>query len=320
MPAERVIAVSPRKSGTHLLQELMILLGYHTDGEAVPPRAAVVALSLRRRIELARHYMHPIAAAELDHRADRDGFVQATNLLWFQVAELWRAKLAAGNVFHTKLASPELDQPVPMHPEAWGRPFSTTPPGICWTFHSLDIWRMDPAFLREWQSPEGPRVILGYRDPRDTLISMATFLSGEGGHALGRQPEAAVFRPILRSLPTMSERITYLLRDPAVPLLSDFEAAVSLFHHPDVCAVSFEELIGEQGGGSAERQLAAVRRVAEHVGTDMDPEVVVGKVYNRNAYSFHRGRIGTWREVFTAEHHRLFNARFGHLLEIFPFD
>jgi hypothetical protein len=320
MPKGRVIAVSPRKSGTHLLQELMALLGYQTHGEAVPPREAVVTLSLRQRIELAEHFLHPDEQARLDYRTDREGLVQTTNILFFQVAEVLRAKLAAGNVCHTALAFPELEHPVRMHPRAWGRPFAATPQGICWTFHSLDIWRLDPAFFKEWPTPSGPRLVVSVRDPRDTLVSMARFLSGEGGHSFNRQPEAGIFRPILQNLPSLSDRITYLLRDPAVPLLSDFEAAISLFHHPDVCSVSFEELIGEQGGGSTERQLAAVRRVAEHVESDVDPEVVAEKVFNRNSYSFHRGRIGAWREVFTAEHNRLFAARFGHLLEIFHYD
>jgi hypothetical protein len=317
---ERVIAVSPRKSGTHLLQELMVLLGYRVYGETIPPPEGVVGLSLRQRIDLAERYLHPGELAKLDHRGDRDGFIQTTNLLWYQVAELWQAKLAAINVSHTELAFPELRHNLPMHPRAWLQPFRSTPPGICWTFHSLDIWRLDLSFYHEWQSPSGPRMVLNHRDPRDALISMATFLSGDGGHPIARQPETAVFRPILRNLPTMSDRITYLLRDPAIPLLTDFETAISLLHHPDVCTVSFEELVGEEGGGGAAAQLAAVRRVVDHVESDIDPTVVAEKVFNRNAYSFHRGQIGAWRQLFTAEHNRLFAARFGHLLEIFHYD
>ncbi|MGP4022096.1 hypothetical protein [Actinomadura sp. 3N407] len=278
-----------------------------------------MTLSLRQRIELAERFAHPDQLSRLDRHKDREGFIQATNLLWYQVAELWQVKLAGINASNTRLAFPELDHGLPMHPHAWRQPFSATPPGICWTFHSLDIWRLDPAFYLEWQSESGPRLVLGYRDPRDTVVSMAAFLSREGGQRFTRQPEAAVFRPILRNLPSVSDRITYLLRDPAIPLLADFEAAISLFHHPDVCSVSFEELVGEQGGGTAARQLAAVRRVAEHVGSDIDPEVAVEKVFNRNSYSFHRGQIGAWKEVFTVEHTRLFAARFGHLLEEFHY-
>jgi hypothetical protein len=319
MSVERVIAVSPRKCGTHLLQELMVLLGYRIYGETIPPPQGFVGLSLRQRIDLAERYLHPDEVAKLDHRADRDGFIQTTNLLWNQVAELWQMKLAAINVFNTELAFPELRHYLPMHPRAWAQPFSSTPPGICWTFHALDVWRLDTTFYYEWQSPSGPRLVLNHRDPRDALISMATFLSGEGGHQITRQPETAVFRPILQNLPTMAERITYLLRDPAIPLLTDFEAAISLLHHPDVCTVSFEELVGGEGGGSAARQMGAVRRVADHVESDIDPAVVAEKVFNRNAYSFHRGQIGACHDLFTAEHNRLFAARFGHLLEIFGY-
>jgi hypothetical protein len=319
MSVERAIVVSPRKSGTHLVQELMILFGYRMFGEAVTPADSAVALSLRQRVELAERFLHPDELARLDLHDDRDRFIRATNVLWFQVAEMWQTKLAATNVSHTELALPELNHRLRMHPEAWRQPLAATPPDICWTFHSLDIWKVDQSFYGEWQGAAGPRMVLNYRDPRDTLISMATFLAGDGGHTITRQPETAIFRPILRNLPDMADRITYLLRDPAIPLLADFDAAICLLHHPDVCTVSFEELVGVQGGGSTARQVAAVQRVADHVESDADAAVVAEKVFNRNAYSFHRGQIGAWRDLFSRKHHLLFAARFGHLLEMFDY-
>jgi hypothetical protein len=318
MQADRAVVVSPRKSGTHLLQELMVCFGYHAYGESLPPAEGRVALSPRERMVLAERFLHPVELANLDWRADRDRFIQATDLLWTQVADMWQVKLAATNVSNTELAFPNLRYQLSMHPEAWRRPFSDTPTDVCWIFHSLDVWRLDQDFCREWQAG-GPRLLLNYRDPRDTVLSMVNFLSGDSGHDFSRQPELAIFRPILRNIPDLADRITYVLRDPAIPVLSDFEAAISLFHHPQVCVVSFEELVGPQGGGTVAAQVAAVSRAAEHIQADADPDTVAGKLFNPKAYSFHRGQIGAWQDVFTIQHKRTFDARFGHLLEIFDY-
>ncbi|MGP4022092.1 lanthionine synthetase C family protein [Actinomadura sp. 3N407] len=282
---ERVIAVAPRKNGTHLVQELMVRLGYRVHGESVPPPDGAVELSIRQRLDLARHYLHPDEQARLDFRHDREGFVRTTNQLWFQVAEMWQTRLAAVNVTHTELSCPEAVHGLRMHPDAWRLPFGSTPANICWTAHALDLYRLDRAFYREWQSSWEPRLLLNYRDPRDTVVSLAAFLSGDD-YKINRQPESAVYRPILRGMPDVADRITYLLRDPTVPLLSDYEAAISLYHHPHVCAVSFEELVGPRGGGSAGRQVTAVRRVAEHVRADVDASAVAGTLFNSDAYSF----------------------------------
>ncbi len=319
MSIERAIAVSPRKSGTHLLQELLVSLGYRIRGESVPPRDGIVGLSLRERLELAERFLHPDELAGLDLRGDRDGFVDATNRLWNQLAEIWEVKLAAINVSNTELSFPELRHRLRMAPDAWRRPFSDTPADICWTFHSLDLWRLDHGFYAEWQADWVPRLMLNYRDPRDTLISMVNFFSGASGHTFSRQPELAVFRPILQNLPELADRITYVLRDPAIPLLADFESAITLLYHPRVCTVSFEELVGPYGGGDAARQIAAVQRIADHLQVDTDAAAVAEKVYNPNSFSFHRGQIGAWRELFTRQHSLLFASRFGHLLELFDY-
>lgn len=177
---ERVIAVAPRMSGTHLVQELMVRLGYRVHGESVPPADGAVELSIRQPLDLARHYLHPDEQARLDFRHDREGFVRTTNQLWFQVAEVWQTRLAAVNVTHT------VSRSGPRAPDASRRvrfSFGSTPANLRWTAHSA----------------------------------------------------------------------------------------------------------------------------------------VAGTLFYPDAHSFHRGRIGTWRGVFTHQHERLFQQRFGHLLELFGY-
>lgn len=319
MGVARAIVVSPRKSGTHLVQELMMALGYQIHGESLPSIDNVVALSLRQRSALRDQYLHPDLRDAVDPAVDLDGFVATTNALWRQVAEIWQRRLGADTLTNTELSYPELGHTVLMRPDAWRLPFADTPAGVCWIFHSMDVWRSDRRFLDEWQRTGQPRFVLNHRDPRDAVVSMMNFLSGESGHVFTRQPEAAVLRPILRNITDPADRVTFLLRDRSMPLLADFDSAATLALHPSVCVVSFEELVGPDGGGTKARQVAAVRRVAEHVDAGVDAEAVAEKLFNSAAYSFHRGRIGAWHDLFTPLHRELFAERFGHLLEVFGY-
>jgi hypothetical protein len=42
-------------------------------------------------------------------------------------------------------------------------------------------------------------------------------------------------------------------------------------------------------------------------------------LFNRNAFSFHQGQVGTWRKVFTAEHCRLAEDRLGEVLSLYGY-
>lgn len=53
--------------------------------------------------------------------------------------------------------------------------------------------------------------------------------------------------------------MAYALSDDSFPGIDDHRRMRWLLHHPDVCAVSFEELIGADGGGSKEAQMTALR-------------------------------------------------------------
>lgn len=318
MNTERVILVSPRKAGTHLAQKLMVLFGYACYGESVPPREGRPALTVRERISMAERFLDPAELDGVDIRADSEEFIRRTDLLFIRLAQIWQIRLAGTEVPHVDLRDPGSASELKLRPGVWRHPFSWTPPGLCWIFHTLDIWRTDPSFLHEWHIGPEPAMVLNYRDPRDALVSMVDFFSDRKDFR--RHPESAVFRPIMESLPTREDRITYALTDPAFPLLRDYEHAVSFLHHPRVCTVSFEELVGPEGGGSRSKQRAAVNRVAEHLGLAVEPEPIAANLFDRASFTFRTGQIGGWRDAFTTSHRALFERRFGHLREVFGYE
>jgi hypothetical protein len=204
---ERVIVVSPRKSGTHLIQRLMAFLDYGIYGEPVPPEEGRAAFSLRERLELAERFLDPAELADIDVKRDTKEFIRRTDLLLVQLGWIWQVRLAARNLSHVEVSHPDVEFQLRMKPDAWRRPFRQTPPRLCWIFHSVDIWRMDPKFLNEWTMNAQPIMFLNYRDPRDALVSTVNFFAGAGGLEFRRFPESAIFRPILESISDLSDRI-----------------------------------------------------------------------------------------------------------------
>ncbi|MFE6841336.1 hypothetical protein [Streptomyces sp. NPDC057686] len=319
MSSERVFVISPRKCGTHLVQELLVGLGYGVYGEPVPPSEGRPAFSLRERLAMAEQFLDPAEFEALDHERDREGFIRTTDQVWLQLAWAWQTRLAVSPLSHVEAVAPEARFGPKMRPEIWTAPFSSTPPGMSWIFHSVDVWRMDNTFLAEWVNSGSPKVILNYRDPRDVLVSLVDFFSKNNGLKFMRYPESAIFGPVLESIEDYGKKLDYALSDPQMPLLADFEAAISFLHHPNVCRVSFEELVGPQGGGSREAQLDAVRRVAQWLDHDIDPATVADSLFNPHSFTLNKGRTGRWRETFSPAHVERFESRFGHLLDSFGY-
>jgi hypothetical protein len=165
-----------------------------------------------------------------------------------------------------------------------------------------------------------PPLVLNYRDPRDTVVSMINFLEGRTREGYGNFYEADIFSTILASKPTWDEKIDYALRDPSFLARDQFEKALWLLNHPNVCKVRYEDLVGPRGGGTRQQQIKAVDRVLRHVGSNLDAEAVADRVYNPNAWSFHQGRGGGWRERFSQRNLDRFTEQFGDLLEQYGYE
>jgi hypothetical protein len=320
MPGRRVIVISPRKSGTHLIQRLLTGFGYGVWGDLGAPASDLVRLSVRERLDVARLVMPESAVAALDHRARRAEFIGVTNRAWADLARIWSFRLGTATMrpywpLQQPGAAETADAVGGVGAPAWTGPFSATPPGIAWIYHRLDLTAADPGFLFEWHGTGEPAIILNVRDPRDALVSLAAFLAGEARHGSLLTPDSQVHGPAMAALPDMKARLAYAIRDPTLAFYEDYRCAIPLFAHPGVCHVSFEELVGPSGGGDHGHQAAAVARVAEFLGvTDHDPGAVAESLYDTGSFTFRAGQAGAWREEFDAHLGELFTQRHGDLL------
>jgi hypothetical protein len=317
--APRVLVVSLRKSGTHLIREVALNLGYALYGEVF---AVSEDQPLLRREEVWRALRLVYTPQELEvltNSDDKSAVAEAMRTALAAVNELWRERLAVP--WTGGLATPPEVRRLAadVRNRAERLRFVDLPEDSCWILHQLPLDRVAPDFLWEWAQSGSPRIILNYRDPRDVLLSMVTFLSEDTGRGIGGFADHQAYAAILRAADSMEDRLTIALEDPQFPGAMAFAEAVWLLRHPQVCRVSFEDLVGEQGGGSQERQYEAVSRIVEFLGADADPKTVAEGIFNRRSFTFRNGRIGRWQEHFTARHAELFEARYGNLLDLYGY-
>jgi hypothetical protein len=314
----RPLIVSLRKSGTHLVREFVRALGYSPFGEVFVDSGDLRVLSRESVWRVAR-IVYPLdELAELTRSTDAEQVSAALRRALAAMNEIWRDRLGVPWV-GGEMVEPETlvlaDRVRARHQRL---EFTDLPEEICWILHQLPLDRVDGDVIRQWRSAGEPRILLNHRDPRDVLLSMVEFLS-DAGRSVGGFPEHLVYADILRRTPSLPDRLTIALADPGFPGVASFEQALWLVRHPQVCTISFEDLVGPQGGGSRSRQIEAIGRVLRALEHDADPEVLADKLFSRSSFTFRSGRIGRWREVFTPGHVELFEQRFGHVLDAYGY-
>lgn len=318
-PAERVVMVAMMKSGTHLIQELMVALGYGIYGTSrIPPEIRPVFNDDTRR-DIARLVYDEPAYEEIVAAEDPEVFARKTDEAWEALGWAWQVRF--GMPLTSRYGISVINQP--LVEQALRRtssvPFASTPKNVCWVVTHADLRTVDGRFLQEWTETGAPRIIFMYRDPRDMILSMVNFLSGNTAHGFGNFSEFLAYNRILSTKDTLEDKLTYALSDPFFPGNGDHERCLWLFNHPDVCNVSFEELVGAAGGGSDEAQEAVVGRVVEFLGLPHDPKDLTGKLFRRDAFTFFRGQIGSWREAFTPALAPLITRRLQEVIDLYGY-
>jgi len=146
------------------------------------------------------------------------------------------------------------------------------------------------------------KALLILRDPRDIAVSLVNYLKKQKYHPLHDYFRSLDFDAALnaaiegldasvagRPLPSTAERLRTF-----VPWLE----------HPRCCTVKFEQLVGEQGGGTAADQGQAVQRVADHLSLSLDEATrrrVADQLFGGTA-TFHRGTTRQWRQRYQPQH------------------
>lgn len=158
--------------------------------------------------------------------------------------------------------------------------------------------------------------ILLIRDPRDTLVSQVEW-TGSCKGCWWWAPNK--FNDMFVNLPRKQKYMTaihYPEEKEHYGLKYFFRKALEWMEDPEVLVLRFEELVGPEGGGDAEVQKNAIRKLAAHIGytvTEEDVDWLAEHVFGGTA-TFNKGQIGTWRENFTPDITKQFKNQMGQLL------
>lgn len=150
----------------------------------------------------------------------------------------------------------------------------------------------------------GTKLVTILRDPRAVVVSGVHYVT-DTQHIPGRDAALEVF-------PTTEAMLKALVHGHGEP--------GDRFHFPDIGArfaayadwldsdvgivVTFEDLVGAQGGGSDERQHDTVVRLLDYLGygnRGLSTEEMAQQMFSAKSATFRKGRIDSWRDDLPAD-------------------
>jgi hypothetical protein len=189
---------------------------------------------------------------------------------------------------------------------------SEYPTGTCACVHRLSASSSRTASIVKKRIP----IVFNYRDPRDVLISEIYYTMNTPPPFPSRERESR----LLNSMSSMEERLEHVMEAAHDYFDVTFRAHTWLLKEPSVQTVSYEELVGPRGGGTAAVQLGATGRVMRHLsGSAKGASDIAGTLYNTKVRTFRQGRIGSWRDEFTPALKRKFNSLHRDILEAYGY-
>lgn len=158
------------------------------------------------------------------------------------------------------------------------------------------------------------KVLFIWRDPRDQVLSMLfrvrwgriygplNMHSDFGKLSFDEQLHEVITGDrfgVSVSRDMMMNRVPWLHQDPKF-----------------VCVIRFENLVGEEGGGSKDLQLKEINRIAKHLDVHLSPEEILSCTEDvfGNSCNFRSGQIGEWKIHFKKEHKQIFKDLYGDVL------
>jgi hypothetical protein len=193
-------------------------------------------------------------------------------------------------------------------------------PGSAYFLHECPPAGLPRDFLEHWRANGDPRFVYQYRDPRAVLLSQVNYLRrSHRGREFSNTTYHVIFSDVLAAQPDEGSALSVAIDCMGDYLEQSFLGSVWMLHHPHVLALSYERLVGPEGGGSASQQLEEVTRLLLRLGIDADVSQVAAHLYDPSQRTFHRGRADGWKQVYTRPQLERFESRYGHLLDIFGY-
>lgn len=157
------------------------------------------------------------------------------------------------------------------------------------------------------EHPEYKKIMI-IRDPRDVCISTIHYVKW--------------VLDIMYPQKTFEERLQMMIKNEgiferwALSMESNLEELLNWYFCEDVNIFTFEEMIGEKGGGSSQLQKESIKRVASNLNyalSDEELATIMNNLWGKSN-TFRKGIIGDWKNYFTEEHKQTFKEKYGEIL------
>lgn len=139
----------------------------------------------------------------------------------------------------------------------------------------------------------GARIVCIRRDPRDILVSFADWIESRPDFYLHQMFNGLSREDRVRRLLKGGNGNGFVL----LPFSTVLSRAQGWMQSEAALQVSFERLIGEKGGGSADRQSEDLKAIHTHIAAPISFEKVpIDSIYG-GSLTFNKGRSQRWREL-----------------------
>ena len=141
------------------------------------------------------------------------------------------------------------------------------------------------------------------RDPRDCIVSL-----------LNHYKYINFNDKEVERIPSDDERLLHMIR---TQLRTNTVDSMGWLNSPVCCVLDFNKLMGAHGGASTdEAAIQQLRKITKALKVDIS-DLYLNKLYKRHfgkGWSFFKGKVGTWRDVFTEAHKAAAKEAIGDLL------
>jgi hypothetical protein len=193
-------------------------------------------------------------------------------------------------------------------------------PNAAYFLHECPVDGFPRNFLEHWRANNDPLFVYQYRDPRAVLLSQVNYLRrSHRGREFSNTAYHVMFSDVLAAQRTERDALSVAIDCMGDYLLKSFLGSVWMLHHPNVLTLSYERLVGAEGGGSALEQAGEVARLLQHLGIEGNPQQIAARLYDPSQRTFHRGTADSWKQLYTREQLEQFESRYGHLLDIYSY-
>jgi len=193
-------------------------------------------------------------------------------------------------------------------------------PGAAYFLHECRLDRFPRHLFDHWREHGDPVFIYQYRDPRAVLLSEVNYLRRQHrGSSFSNTTYHLAFSDALCAQANQGDALDIALHCMGDYLTESFLGSVWMLHHPEVHRVTYESLVGERGGGTDVEQVAEVARLIRRLGLSADETKVASRLFDSGQRTFHRGQVDAWREIYAPRQLRLFESRYGHILDAYGY-